>query len=133
MNFAGSVGGDGSAGAVTVTEVGTIRTLGLGSDGIFAQSAGGKDFGGEVTVSLTGQHLRARTRAIGILAQSRGDKGAGNITVTVGSGGTVLGGPRRRRRGFLDGAQNSLTNSGTIATMDGVAGVAVGAGPAPTV
>ena len=62
MNFAGSVGGTGSGERVSVTQAGSITTLGDASDGIFAQSAGGKDLGKAVNVSSTAATSRRSVR-----------------------------------------------------------------------
>ena len=42
-DFAGSVGGAGNGGAVSVTQTGNITTMGDAAHGIFAQSAGGSN------------------------------------------------------------------------------------------
>ena len=122
----GSVGGDGSGGAVTVTHTGRIHTTGAASHGIFAQSAGGKDFGGKVDVTIEGDTLATGEDSTGVFAQSRGDKGAGDISIDIVSG--VVQGGFGAGSGvlFSNGAANLLTNRGTITTMDGVSGTAIG-------
>ena len=114
LGFAGSVGGDGSGGAVTVTHSGAIVTHGDGSHGIFAQSAGGKGSGGAVHVTVSGDILAQGFGSDGIFAQSRGDAGHGSITVDIMSG-TVQGGAGDGAAvRFVDGANNILTNHGTV-------------------
>jgi autotransporter-associated beta strand protein len=132
LNFAGSVGGNGSGGAVTVTQAGTIRTLGVAADGIFAQSAGGQGLGGTVDITLNGNIFALGEGSNGILAQSSGIEGTGNITVTIDSGAVVGGSPggddiTTAGAGvlILDGNSNRVTNRGTITTTAGVAGFAV--------
>ncbi|HEX9204710.1 MAG TPA: autotransporter domain-containing protein [Candidatus Deferrimicrobiaceae bacterium] len=123
--FAGSVGGDGSGGAVTVKSSGRIETFGDGSHGIFAQSAGGKGDGGTVHVDVAGDILAHGVGTDGIFAQSRGNDGGGNITVDINAG-TVQGGTGAGAGvRIAEGANNTLTNRGTITTEIGAAGNAV--------
>jgi len=128
--FAGSVGGQGAGGTVTVTQTGTIRTEGSASDGIFAQSAGGTSddlylgTGGAVNVTLTGSIFAIGPESNGILAQSRGEAGAGDITIDIVSG-SVLGGVKGVGVNVVDGASNSITNRGNIWSVDGIAGTAI--------
>ncbi|HET9370846.1 MAG TPA: autotransporter-associated beta strand repeat-containing protein [Vicinamibacterales bacterium] len=135
INFAGSVGGSGSAGNVTVRQTGTIQTEGVGADGIFAQSAGGQGSGGIVDLRVIGNIFAMGEASRGILAQSRGDAGAGNIEIELLGGGTILGGLdgvadkdtviRGIGVNIVEGAANTLTNFSTITTMSGIAGLAV--------
>ena len=92
VNLTGSVGGDGSAGHVRVSHVGDITALGDASYGIVAQSAGGEDLGRGVDIELTGNISAEGEKSDGILAQSIGGSGAGNISVTIFAGSSVLGG-----------------------------------------
>jgi hypothetical protein len=127
--FAGSVGGAGSANAVTVTHTGEITTVGDYSHGIVAQSAGGTGVGSAVSVTLAGAIAVNGKNASGIVAQSRGDGGGGKLTVTISDASSVLGGswdgvdPQARPAAvrFLDGAENRLTNSGTVGAHGRVA------------
>jgi uncharacterized protein YhjY with autotransporter beta-barrel domain len=122
----GSVGGDGSGGAVTVVHVGGILTTGDASHGIFAQSAGGKDYGGKVDITVDGDIVASGADSTGIYAQSRGDKGAGDISIHIASG-TVQGGFGAGSGVlFSNGAANTLTNRGAITTADGISGTAIG-------
>ena len=111
---------------MTVTHTGRIHTTGAASHGIFAQSAGGKDFGGKVDVTIEGDILATGEDSTGIFAQSRGDKGAGDISIDIVSG--VVQGGFGAGSGvlFSNGAANTLTNRGTVTTMGGVSGTAIG-------
>jgi hypothetical protein len=123
-NFAGSVGGDGSGGAVTVTQIGDIVTSGGRADGIFAQSAGGTALGGAVTVDLTGSIFAIGVESHGIFAQSRGDAGAGDITVTL-RGGAVVGGFGAPAVALVEGRNNRIDNVGVLSTTRGIFGTTV--------
>jgi len=125
-SFAGSVGGNGSGGEVTVAQTGNITTQGRYSHGIFAQSAGGLLSGGPVSVTLDGDIDAQGVDSSGILAQSVGGAGGGNISVNI-LGGTVRGGSGEGAGvWFMDGANNVLTNHGTVTTMGGISGMAIG-------
>ncbi len=162
LGFAGSVGGDGSGGGITVAHHGNIETFGARSHGIFAQSAGGQndsisralgvmdasgnltrdasggivfgplaelpdraDLGGAIDVTVTGDVITHGAGSHGIFAQSISDDGNGDISVTI-SAGTVQGGLETGIGVYLaDGANNTLTNFGTITTLSGVAGTGV--------
>jgi uncharacterized protein with beta-barrel porin domain len=122
--FAGSVGGAGSGGAVSVTHSGNIITQGESSTGIFAQSSGGQGVGGPVGIEVTGDIICQGPDADGIVAQSLGLAGNGNISVTINSG-MVQGGSGGIGVLFMDGANNTLTNYGDIKTLDGIHGSAI--------
>lgn len=130
IGLAGSVGGHGSGGAVTVDYSGDITTLGYAAHGIFAQSAGGKTdssnpqylgVGGAVTVNVNGSVRVNGADGDGILAQSVGDAGAGSIAVNVDSGSVQGGSGSGAGVRFLDGAANTLTNRGRIGALSGLA------------
>ncbi len=130
--FNGSVwgGGAGAGGQVSVSETGTITTQGDGAHGIVAQSTAGNDKAGKVDVTLTGNIYANGNGANGIQAQSLGAKGSGDISVTINAGSTVQGGKDTASATsygvlFMDGANNVLTNRGSIATAGGVNGTAV--------
>jgi len=91
----GSGGRGGSAGEVTATQAGVIRTMGSESIGLLAQSIGGG--GGNVTVSEAGQ----------------GASKVGFNLALGGSGGTAAA-----------GGKVTLTQSGTISALNGDALVA---------
>jgi outer membrane autotransporter protein len=130
IGFAGSVGGDGSGGAVSVTHFGNIMTTGDAAHGIVAQSAGGKQsddgttylgLGGKVNVTLDGNIIIQGAGADGILVQSVGIDGADDISIAI-LGGTVQGGSESGAGvHFIDGANNTLHNDGTISSLSGVA------------
>jgi uncharacterized protein YhjY with autotransporter beta-barrel domain len=122
LNFAGSVGGGGSAGAVNINHTGNIMTFGDYSHGIYAQSAGGTNgFGGNVSITLNGSVLAQGAESDGIFAQSRGDKGNGNITLELFNN-TVQGGSGQAAGiRITDGANNTVHNSGTVTALSGLA------------
>jgi uncharacterized protein YhjY with autotransporter beta-barrel domain len=125
LSFAGSVGGNGSGGSVTVNNSGNIITQGDYSHGIFAQSAGGTGSGGNLTVTNSGNILAEGANSDGILAQSVGGTGGGNISVTI-LGGTVQGGSGTGAAvRIMEGSTNTLTSYGTITSKDSVAGNAI--------
>jgi uncharacterized protein YhjY with autotransporter beta-barrel domain len=125
VSFAGSVGGNGSGGNVTVVQTGNIVTYGNNAHGIYAQSAGGQQSGGTVSVTVDGNIFAQGTNSDGIRAQSVGAAGGGNISVNILSG-TVQGGwGSSAGVRLLDGAENTLTNYGAITTLNGVNGTAV--------
>ncbi len=92
LAFAGSVGGIGIAGPVTVNQTGNIAATGQGSFGILAQSAGSTN--GTVAV---------------------------NVLSGIVEGGSQLG----AGVGILDGTLNTLTNAGTITSVNAIDGYAV--------
>jgi hypothetical protein len=118
QNFAGSVGGDGDAGAITITQNGDIVVLGSESDGIFAQSDASNGNSGVVTINVAGNIDAGGVHSNGIRAHSQGDvsSGAINVSITEGSvrGGTASGAAVN----FIDGAANTLTNRGDIGRLD---------------
>ncbi|HOC18679.1 MAG TPA: autotransporter domain-containing protein, partial [Vicinamibacterales bacterium] len=126
--FAGSVGGDGSGGEVTVTQAGSVTVAGDGANGIFAQSAGGRSTGGRVSVALnSGSILATGAGSNGIFAQSIGGGGSGDVSVTIASAASLVvggsnGGSAVR---FAHGNRNTLTNYGTLTTVGGISGLAV--------
>ena len=129
FSFAGSTGGAGSGGNVSVTQTGSIVTSGEGAHGIFAQSVGGvtggADHGGAVNVDVTGDILVDGLNAHGIMAQSLGSEGNGDISIDV-SGGTVQGGSGSGAGVFFkDGADNVLNNHGAVTTVSGLEGTAI--------
>ncbi len=125
VSFAGSVGGNGSGGNVTVVQNGNIVTYGNNAHGIYAQSAGGQQSGGTVSVTVDGNIFAQGTNSDGIRAQSVGASGSGNISVNILSG-TVQGGwGSSVGVRLLDGENNTLTNYGAITTLNGMDGTAI--------
>ncbi len=122
VGFAGSAGGWGSAGAVNVTHTGSITTNGDMSHGILAQSAAGYGAAGPVTVTLASDIMAYGMDSDGIHAQSVGSGGlGGDITISIG-GGTVQGGSGAGAGVNIDGgANNTLTNAGSISALSGTA------------
>ena len=122
LSFAGSVGGAGTAGDVHVNHTGNIVTVGDGAHGVFAQSAAGQGSAGKVFVTLDGSISASGKDAYGIYAQSGGAHGNGDITVEIKNGGVVQGGSGMGAGvGLVGGANNSLTNRGTISALSGTA------------
>lgn len=120
VGFAGSAGGSGSAGAVTVTHTGSITTYGDTAHGILAQSAAGSGTAGPVTVTLASDITANGGNSDGIHAQSVGGAGKGNITIN--NAGTVRGGSGTGAGVNIDGgANNTLTNAGSISALSGTA------------
>jgi hypothetical protein len=132
LDFAGSVGGSGSGGAINVDHTGNIHTLGSAAHGIFAQSAGGNGIGGTVRIAVHGDVTATDIRgdvtatganATGIFAQSSGSLGGGDIDISIASGATVHGGSGSGVGVFMAGGKNNtLVNYGTITTANGLAG-----------
>ncbi len=121
VGFAGSAGGSGSAGAVSVTHTGSITTHGDTAHGILAQSAAGSGTAGPVTVTLASDITANGVNSDGIHAQSVGGSGRGNISVNIG-GGTVRGGSGSGAGVNIDGgANNTLTNAGSVSALSGTA------------
>ncbi|HEY5755346.1 MAG TPA: hypothetical protein VIU34_05955 [Steroidobacter sp.] len=111
--FSGSVGASGTAGTVSVTQVGNITTHGENAHAIVAQSAAGTDFGRDVTISVNGVIQALADDADGIFAHSKGDQGNGNISITIEGGGVRAGAEGAAVR-FTDGANNTLVNRGVL-------------------
>jgi outer membrane autotransporter protein len=123
--FAGSLGGLGSGGNVVVVHSGDIITSGQGSHGIFAQSAGGLLSAGTVGVSVNGDISTHGRDSDGIRAQSIGGTGGSNITVDILSGRIQGGSGSGGGVHLMNGAANTVSNRGTITTVDGMAGAAI--------
>ncbi len=151
-DFAGSVGGSGSGGDVTISHTGDIYTYGTNSTGIFAQSAGGTNgVGGTVHISLNGSVYANGVDADGIYAQSGGGATVvtapippvvqaasfsatpadnspvnGDVMVMIASNSVVQGGSGNSAGvRFLDGVNNTVENHGGITTVGGLNGMAV--------
>ncbi len=118
QNFAGSVGGDGDAGAITITQNGDIVVLGDAADGIFAQSDATNGNSGAVSIEVAGNIDAGGAHANGIRAQSQGDMSSGAINVTITSGSVRGGTESGAAVNFIDGAANTLTNRGDIGRLD---------------
>ncbi|MEQ1600752.1 MAG: hypothetical protein HOP04_03115 [Methylophilaceae bacterium] len=121
LSFAGSVGGAGNSGHVIANYVGTIGTLGDGAHGLFAQSVASQGVAGNVDITLNGSISASGKDANGIYAQSGGGGGNGDIKVTINSGLVSGGSGAGAGVKFLGGANNQLTNDGSIAALSGMA------------
>lgn len=134
----GNGGGSGTGGAVTVTYAGdqTLSTTGAGAHGIFAQSVGGPgsstSTATKVSVNVSAGVSASGAGAHGIFAQSAGD-GTGAIDIVVAETGLVEGGSASTIAGGDDGAgvfivggtSSTLTNKGTIQSVEGGSGRAI--------
>ncbi|HEY0940311.1 MAG TPA: hypothetical protein VGE08_09465 [Steroidobacter sp.] len=87
-SFAGSLGGGGDAGEVSVDNSGNIWTRGDGAYGILAQSAAGTGDAGTVRVVSSGSIRTEGLQAHAIYAQSTSSADVGAIDLDLG--GTVL-------------------------------------------
>jgi hypothetical protein len=130
LSFAGSVGGDGDGSIVNVNHTGDVTTQGDAAHGIFAQSVGGSNsVGGTVNIQVTGDITAHGVDSTGIFAQSTGGNGGSDITINIQTNGTVHGGSGESAGVRIEGgANNTLTNHGTITTLNGTTGVAIRGG-----
>jgi hypothetical protein len=143
--------GDGGYVNVTVNQGATVSTSGNNAPAMFLQSigggggrvtndngayigtAGGSGKGGEIDVTINGTVEATGEASLGIFAQSEGDKTSTSpIKITVGSTGTVSGGPLFNGNGDITPAiyidhggmtaatPNIVTNSGTLTWVGGV-------------
>jgi uncharacterized protein YhjY with autotransporter beta-barrel domain len=133
ISFAGSVGGDGTAGDVIVEHTGVIQTQGDAAHGLFVQSVSGAglgsseqpNIGGDISIMLDGSVLTFGEYSYGIYAQSDGGAGAGDIELIVGDG-TVMGGSGSGAGVFFAGGDNNaIWNNGAITSAPGVYGQSV--------
>ena len=108
----------GNAGAVTVTSTGNITTGNL-SFGISAASISSSGNSGAVTVNSTGD-ITVGANSVGILAQSSGTV-PGPITVNILRGTLTDGSGTGAAVAIVGGANNTLTNDGTILALSGTA------------
>jgi len=133
ISFAGSVGGDGTAGDVTVEHTGVIQTQGDAAHGLFAQSVSGAglgaseqpNIGGDISIMLDGSIFTFGEYSYGIYAQSDGGAGAGDIELTVGDGTVMGGGGSGAGVFFAGGDDNTISNNGVITSVPGVYGQSV--------
>lgn len=142
--WSGSTGGSGSSGTVDVTVGGKVTTSGDFAHGIFAQSIAGKaesngNYGsaGKVTVTVNGAVHASGGGAHGIYAQSKDYDNNGQVNITVNEQAIVSGGTVAPEADALtganngvgiviqDGSSNTITNKGTITSVDGSTGLAI--------
>ncbi|MBS1143221.1 MAG: Outer rane autotransporter barrel [Proteobacteria bacterium] len=127
IGTAGSVGGTGAGGDVTVKQTGDISTYGDAAHGIVAQSNGGVSSGiytgsaGVVTVSSSGNIVTNGAKAHGIVAQSLGGASNGDVIVNINDGSVTGGSGTGVGIMVLNGANNVITNKGTISALSGTA------------
>ncbi len=119
--FAGSAGGSGSAGAVTVDHTGSITTAGDCSHGILAQSiAGHVGNCQDVRVVVDGDVIATGADAHGIWVQRHGSGNGGALVEILG--GVVMGGSGMASAVKLEsGSEADLVNHGLIKSTSGVA------------
>jgi uncharacterized protein YhjY with autotransporter beta-barrel domain len=156
MGFAGSHDGSGGYIGITIEQNATVTTSGTNAPAILAQSigggggrftnkdgayngsAGGTGDGGPVNIVVNGTVSATGEASPAIYAQSVGWGGLGSpITITVGQGAKVSGGPLFNNSGDVtpalwvaDGSgssshPNTVSNSGVLTSVSGVAGTAV--------
>lgn len=119
-NFAGSAGDAGNGGAISVTLSGPVNVSGSQAHGLFAQSASGKgsgDTSGAVTIDVNANLTASGSLGRAILAQSASAGGANNgtVAINVAKGVTVgTGADGAETIGILGGANNTITNNGTL-------------------
>jgi hypothetical protein len=145
--------GNGGYVNVTVNQGATVSTSGDNAPAMFLQSigggggrvtndngafigtAGGSGKGGEINVTINGTVEVTGNASLGIFAQSEGDKTSTSpIKITVGTTGTVSGGPLFNGNGDITPAiyidhggltaatPNVVTNSGTLTWVGGASG-----------
>ncbi len=138
LSFAGSVGDPGNAGTVSVTLNGAVSVSGQDAHGVFAQSASGKrpgDTSGDVTVNVNANITANGLDGRAILAQSAsvGDAQNGTIAVNIAPGVTVATGASGNETLYiLNGANNRITNQGTLSQANGASYVIRADGVAAT-
>ena len=116
--FVQSIGGGGGV-------VGKSGDL-LGLDPMFQGTAGGTGTGASVSLTQDRDVAAIGLNSVALLLQSAGGTGNGNIELTVTAGTTITGGSGTGAGvGFLDGATNTLTNRGTITSINQIAGNAM--------
>ncbi len=114
-------GGGGFAGAGTL-----LTAAGTGSG--FAGTAGGAGTGGAVKIIVDGSVGALGRGGIGLLAQSEGGAGYGDgaVTIAIAKNALVEGGSAGGSAiAFLQGSGETLTNAGTITSIQGASGTAV--------
>jgi hypothetical protein len=126
LPFAGSVGGEGAGGQVTVAHSGDILTEGAGAHGIVAQSAGGTLRGAAVDVTVGGTVATFGDDASGVLLQSVGGAGGDTLRLELQAGGRIYGGGGLGAGvAFLDGSASELVNRGIVGSVHGLDGLAI--------
>ncbi len=110
--FAGTAGGTGTAGAVTVNQTGNILAIGKNAFGILGQSVGSTN--GNITVTVNSGFVEGGSTGF------TGVSFMGGAPAAIGQG--LEGGAGV---GFLDGATNLLTNSGTVTSVGRIDGFAI--------
>jgi hypothetical protein len=129
-DFAGSTGGDGDAGNVTVNHNGVLSVFADDTHGILAQSSAGNGTSGIVQVNLNGGGVQAfGLDADGIVVQSQSNNGNSGVFVTAAAGTTIIGGSGTGVGvRMLDGLENAVLNHGTIRARDITQGAAIAGG-----
>jgi hypothetical protein len=119
-DFAGSTGGDGDAGNVTVDHIGVLSVSGARTHGILAQSSAGNGTSGIVQVNVSGGGVQAfGLDADGVVAQSQSNNGNSGVFVTVATGSAIIGGTGTGVGVRVkDGLENAILNHGTIRARD---------------
>jgi hypothetical protein len=131
LRFAGSAGGMGASGSVTIHHLGDIETTGSKAHGIVAQSIAGttgtlngsnySGLAGTVTVTTDGRISAGGGNAHAIVAQSLGTAGNGDVIINVDAGSVTGGSGTGVGIMVLNGANNTITNKGTVSALSGIA------------
>ena len=127
IEYMGSAGGSGHAGDIDVTFNGSVATAGDYSKAIFAQSAAGTGTGGVVTISAESDVYAQGYGADAVHAESSGEAGGNDITVSL-NGAATIAGQGGTGVNLVGGANNSLSNHSSLASLDGLSGMAVRGG-----
>ncbi|MCA8836262.1 MAG: autotransporter outer membrane beta-barrel domain-containing protein [Proteobacteria bacterium] len=140
LNWSLSSANQGSGGSIVLNQTGDVAVLGNRSIALLAQSlgggggvldrefmgaAGGAGAGGDITVILNGSLLASGDEGIGVFAQSDGADGQGVIDITLNSDHFIYGGANGIAVSLSGGANNLLTNFGTIMTADEIDGLSI--------
>lgn len=105
-----------------------VQSLGGGGgilDTSFMGSAGGSGSSGNIMLDLNGSLMAIGDEGVGLFAQSLGSDGMGDIDITLKREHVIYGGENGIAISLSGGTQNLLTNNGTIATADGIDGLAL--------
>ncbi len=135
-----SGGNAGSGGAISLTLADMVVTQGEGAHAIVAQSlgggggivgtqvfgpAGGAGSGGAITLDIDADVYAFGDGANAVFAQSEGGNGGADIVIDIAQGVLVMADGPDAAIAILGGANNAITNNGTLMAMTGLAGTAI--------
>jgi hypothetical protein len=130
----------GHGGDISFTQTGDVRTSGDNAVGIliqslggggglhnrqFMDSAGGAGTAGAITLSVDGNVTADGGNGVAVFVQSRGADGQDDIAVTLAENSIIYGGQGGAGVWLSGGADNHLVSNSSIATADGLDGMAV--------